>query len=234
MKLDLKNFKDELKNIKLDSFLKLDVDKLKAMIPQKKADDAKGTQATASKGPGLQLPKSLQLGLRFNEMSRYLSNNALFEKAVTSFDRSALIVVGVAWLVAAAMMGLTFMSVKQASDLKMKVTTAQALEPFLPKINRVPLNRDQYAPLVERLKKQFPEVQFEVSTRPALRVFSNNSEQFVTWLNAISYTDSMVPAIRWSMVAFCVGIECPTDNVMSAELTAETINISQPEGSPVN
>ncbi len=40
----------------------------------------------------------------------------------------------------------------------------------------------------------------------------------------------MVPTIRWSLVFFCAGGECPGEGLMQAELVAETINISQAEG----
>lgn len=178
------------------------------------------------------MPKSLALNLRMGEISRYFSSNALIERALTSLDKSALLIIGVSWAVALAATGLAYMGVKEASALKVKTETVRALEPVLPKVNRVLLSKEQYMPLTERLKKQFPEVQFEITARPALRIYSNKGEQFIDWLNAVSYTDSMVPSIRWSLVSFCVGTECSGEFIMQAELVAEAINITQPESNP--
>jgi hypothetical protein len=175
------------------------------------------------------LLKGMMLDMRAGEVSRYFSASVI-EKAVQSFDKSALIIIGVSWFVAMASIGLAFIGVKEAAAVKIKVDTARALEPILPKINRILLGKDQYDPLVARLKKQFPDVLFDVTGKPSLRIYSNKPEEFIGWLNAVSYTDSMVPSVRWSLVNLCVGTECPGDFVMSAEVVAEAINIAQPEG----
>lgn len=173
------------------------------------------------------LRKTLDLDIRVQEAPRYFGG-AIMEKALATLDKSAMIIIGVLWSVAIVAMVLAFMAVKQANELKVKAETARSLEPILPQITRAPLSKEQYEPLVARLKKQFPTLSFETTNKPTLRVFSNQGEDFMTWLNAVSYTDSIVPSIRWSISFFCVGMECSDDKVMQAELAAETINITQP------
>jgi hypothetical protein len=153
----------------------------------------------------------------------------VFEKALLTIDKSTLVIVAAAWVAAIISMGFAFVAVRETSQLKLKAEVARALEPVLPKIVRLPLTKDQYDPLLKRLNKQFPKISIEITQKPTLRLHSNNPEEFMTWLNAVSYTDSMISTVRWTLTAFCVGTECPGDEMMQAELTAESINITQPE-----
>jgi hypothetical protein len=198
----------------------------KSPVPQKEPAPKKDTAYISAF-----LEKNFKLDLRVKDASSYFSG-AIFEKALSSLDRSTLLIIGVAWLVALTACGLAFITTREAAELKMRAETARALEPILPKINRLLLTKEQYEPLTVRLKKQFPAITFEVSGKPTLQIKSNDASQFMDWLNAVSYVDSMVPSIRWTLIYMCVGPECPGEHLMLADLTAEAINIAQPEQRP--
>ena len=100
----------------------------------------------------------------------------------------------------------------------------------MPRITRNPLSKEQYDPLLARIKKQFPGLTYEITGKPSLRIISNSGEMFNIWLNAIGYTDGMLPSVRWNLVMFCAGSECPGEGLMQAELVAENVSITQPEG----
>jgi hypothetical protein len=176
----------------------------------------------------VRLPKHLALDMRVGEIGRYFSGD-IFQKAMLSMDKATLLIIGSAWLAALVVSGFAFMSIKDLGQLKIKTETARALDPVLPKIVRLPLGKEQYEPLLQRLKKQFPMVQLEITGKPNLKIQNNNPDAFMDWLNAISYVDGMVSTVRWTMTSFCVGVECTGDALMQAELTAEAINITQPE-----
>lgn len=212
------DFMAKLNQLKLPGLTPKDAD----APPQEKKDKA------AKPKISMTMPKGLALDIRISEVGQYFSGQAL-EKALLTIDKSTLIIMAVVWLAAIGMGGAAFMAVKDAAMLKMKAETARALDPVLPKIVRLPLDKAQYDPLLLRLKKQFPTVLMEVTGKPTLRLHGTNAEDYINWLNAISYTDSMVSTIRWTLAFFCVGSECPGDDVMQAELTAEAINITQPE-----
>jgi hypothetical protein len=202
------------------------------LFAKKNADpfDDANERAAPQKTP-LALPKALSIDLRATEIGRYFSGN-VFEKAVLTIDKSTLLIIGIAWLVAMVVAGLAFATVKEASQLRLKTEVARALEPVLPKIVRLPLSKEQYEPLLLRLKKQFPTITFEITPKPTLKIHTSNADEFISWLNAVSYTDSMVSTVRWTLASFCVGVECPSEGLMQAELTAEAINITQPESPP--
>lgn len=199
----------------------------KIALEEKKASSVAQPAAKLS----FKLPKAFDLGIRTDETGRYFSGKVM-EDALASLDKASLLIIGVVWLVALLACGAAYLAVKDAAALKVKTETARALEPILPKVNRLPLSKDQYEPLVTRLKKQFPVITFEVSPKPSLLIKTNDSDNFLTWLNAIGYTDSMIPSIRWTMVSFCAGPECPGDFVMQADVAAEAINIAKPEINP--
>ena len=174
------------------------------------------------------MPKGMSVDLRMSEVGKYFTGSIL-EKVITTIDKSTLLIIGVVWLAALVSMGLAFSAVRDTAQLKLKADVARALDPILPRIIRTPLTKDQYDPLVLRLTKQFPTLSISVTNKPSLMVQSNNPDEFITWLNSVSYVDSMVSTVRWTLTMFCVGSECPGDNVMQAELNAESINITQPE-----
>ena len=174
------------------------------------------------------IPKGMSVDLRISEMGKYFSGS-IFEKAITTIDKSTLLIIGVVWLAAIISMGLAFAAVRDTAQLKLKADVARALDPVLPRIVRMPLTKDQYEPLTARLKKQFPTLLVEITSKPSLRVQSNNPDEFLSWLNAVSYVDSMVSTIRWTLTTFCVGSECPGEGMMQADLSAESINITQAE-----
>ena len=168
--------------------------------------------------------KFFALDLHMNESNRYFSGSVL-SKALGSLDKSMGLIIGISWFVALVVIGIAVVSVRDATSLKIKVETARALDPIIPKIDRVPLLKEQYEPLVQRIKKQFPTIMFEITSTPSLMIKSNQGDDFVTWLNAVSYADSLVPSIRWTLTRFCVGVECAGDFVMTADIKAEAINI---------
>lgn len=174
------------------------------------------------------MPKGMSVDLRMNEASKYFTG-AIFEKIITTLDKSTLLIISVVWVAALVSMGLAFTAVRDTAQLKLKADVARALDPVLPTIIRQPLTKEQYDPLLARLRKQFPTLAIDVTPKPNLRIQSNNPDEFISWLNSVSYVDSMVSTVRWTLTTFCVGSECPGDNVMQAELSAESINITQPE-----
>jgi hypothetical protein len=185
---------------------------------------------TMPKMPSTQsLPSAFQLDLRSGEISRYFSGS-VFEKALLSMDKVTLWVVGITWIVALVAMGGAYMAVKSAASLKLQADAARAQEPPVPRIIRAPLSKEQYDPLLARLTKQYPGLRYDITGKPSLRIASSNGDAFNVWLSAIGYTDSMLPSVRWNLVFFCAGAECPGDGLMQAELVAENISISQPEG----
>lgn len=207
----------------------LSKDGLKKLFSKKEVDPfADQMHVGAAKKQAFVIPKAFSLDIRVKEIGRYFSG-AVFEKAILTIDKSTLLIIGVAWAVAMVSIGLAFAAVKDTAQLKLKTEVARALDPVLPKIVRLPLTKDQYAPLLARLKKQFPTVIFDITGKPTLRLQSSNPEEFMNWLNTVSYMDSMVSTVRWTLTEFCVGSECPGEGLMQAELTAEAINITQPE-----
>lgn len=176
----------------------------------------------------LAMPKGMSVELRMSEVGKYFSGS-IFEKAITTIDKSTLLIIGVVWLAAVISMGLAFTAVRDTAQLKLKADVARALDPVLPKIVRLSLSKEQYEPLAARLKKQFPSLLIDITSKPILRVQSNNPDDFMNWLNAVSYVDSMVSTIRWTLTTLCVGSECPGEGLMQAELSAESINITKAE-----
>lgn len=204
--------------------------KTKFSIPDLKtlASGMQSPKGDAAQEMAASLGKRSGLNIRLQEIGKYFSSS-IFEKAIQTLDKSALIIISISWLVAFLAMGMAFLGAREAAALRVKVETAKALEPAVPKISRTLLNKDQYLPLLERLKKQFPGISFDITPKPSLRIYTNKSEEFMNWINAVSYTDSMVSAVRWSLASMCVGTECPGEFVMSAELVAEMITITSPE-----
>ncbi len=123
------------------------------------------------------LPKKLNLDLRLGEVSRYFSGS-VFEKVMGSLDKATLWIIIVTWAVTLAAMGGAYMAVKTAGSLKLQAEVARAQEPPVPKVSRTLLSKDQYDPLLVRIKKQFPTLTYDVTQRPSIRIYSKQRREF--------------------------------------------------------
>lgn len=149
-------------------------------------------------------------------------------KAMQTFDRSTVIVVGACWGVAILMMLFAVYAVILSASTRRAAETAAASEPILPKAVHKPINAHDAQSLVDRLKRLYPDLTITLNNDGSVNMSTNDGPKFREWLIAVSYIDVMAPQFRWAIREFCVG-KCSGAGLMHAVLTGEKISFEAPQ-----
>jgi len=153
---------------------------------------------------------------------------SFFGRAIQTFDKATMLIVSVSWGAAILLTLFALYTINLSVSAKRQVIEAAAMEPSLPRIVTRPPESKEIAPLVERLQKRFPELNFTLANDQSLTVAAVEGSKFRTWLTVLSYIDTISPQYRWEMKDFCVGVQCNATTPMRAVLTARKITFSAP------
>ena len=152
-------------------------------------------------------------------------------KAVHTFDRATVIVVGVCWGAAIMMVLFALYAVILSASTRRAAEAAAASEPVLPTTLHKPILPRESQPLLDRLKHRFPGISVTLNNDQSVTLSANDGSKFREWLMAMSYTDVMSPQYRWTIKEFCAG-KCSGGVLMHAILTGEKISFEAPQ--PLN
>ncbi len=163
-----------------------------------------------------------------NDIAKALSPRFM-NKALETLDRASMIVVALCWGGALAFSALAVYTINSAVVARNEATRVAASEPLLPKITKKPPDIKDVQPLIDRLQKRFPEINFSLSSDKSLTVSSTDGAKFRQWLTVLGYIDTALPQYRWAIKEFCVGGACGGSVLMKSTLTAEKLTFSFPE-----
>ncbi len=149
-------------------------------------------------------------------------------KVIATFDRSTMMLSGVAWLVMIVTMSLTLYTMHMAIAARRDAATEIVAEPHLPKTMRSSLDAREIQALIDRMKRLYPGLEFTQSTGKTLTVSTNDGSKFREWLTALSYIDSVTPQYHWSLSELCAG-KCGSKDLMRAALSGEKISYDAPK-----
>lgn len=153
--------------------------------------------------------------------SRFLS------KAMQSFDRATMVVIGVCWGAAIFMIAFTLYAIHLSAATHRAAEAATAAEPILPKIDHKPIEAKEVKPLIDRLQHRYPGINFSTGSDNAITITCLDGAKFHEWLSVLRYVDIASPKYRWSLKEFCVG-HC-TGALMRAVMIGETVTFSEPD-----
>lgn len=161
-----------------------------------------------------------------NLLKKVLSSR-LVVKAVMKFDQTTAIVVGLCWLIAFIMIIIASVSVNAVFSAKKEAFNAISAKPVLPVTVMTPITMQEEKGLLVRLKRDFPDLAYEINANGNISIESSNSRLFQEWIGVLSYIDAMSPQYRWEFVNFCVG-KCKNDTTMQASVTGKKISFAPP------
>jgi hypothetical protein len=162
-------------------------------------------------------------------LRRALSPTVLARITVT-FDRHMMTVLAISWTVAILAILFAAYASWLSGSIKKDITEAEAMEPSLPQLSRENPPQGELKPLMERLKRQYPEINIGLANDSSLTIESALGDNYYTWLSAVSMTDTLAPQYRWSIKELCIGAGgCNSSNtLMSAKLVAEKTSFTAP------
>jgi hypothetical protein len=148
-------------------------------------------------------------------------------KAIQSFDRATMVVVGVCWGAALFMVAFTLFSLHLVSVTGHAAEDAAAAEPILPKVSRKPIDGHDAKALYDRLQHEHPGLNISLGNDNALTVSAQDGTKFNEWLSLLRYVDIASPKYRWTLKEFCVG-KC-AGSLMHAVLVGEIVSFEAPD-----
>lgn len=150
----------------------------------------------------------------------------IVNKALHTLDKAAMAIVLTSWGGALAIMLFALYTLTLSMSAQKDVIDASTKEPFLPKIASRPPDYKEMEPLINRLSKRFPDISFALAQDRKVTVSAATGDKFRTWLTALSYIDTISPALRWHIEDLCVGGGCASPSPMQAVLRAEKISFT--------
>jgi hypothetical protein len=152
--------------------------------------------------------------------SRFMS------KAMSTFDRATVVVVGVCWGAAVLMMIFAIYAVMQSASTRRAADTAAASEPVLPKIVKKPADLSETKPFIDKIQRRYPAINFSIGADQSITISTSDGTKFHDFLNVLGYIDTVSPRFHWSIRELCIG-KCG-NALMRAVMGGEMITFEAP------
>lgn len=157
-----------------------------------------------------------------------LASPELLGRAFKTLDRMAVAMMLTSWLGAAALMGFALYAANSASKARQAAEVAAAVEPIVPMLQRTTLPKAELEKYAALLRGRFAKIGFNALPDNGLEVASTEGQDYLEWLAALSYLDTLAPQVRWAVRDLCVGPECGAGAIMRAVVTGERVTFKLP------
>ena len=168
------------------------------------------------------------MGLDLKSIGRAFAPR-MINKAMQTFDNASMVIVSICWGGALVVMMFAMYTVQLSVDTKKDVVEAMATQPSLPVMKKKKPKSKEIQPIVDRLQRHFPKVNFNLGRDLSLTVSATDGNMFRKWLTILSYIDTISPEYRWEIVELCVGMKCPGSVPMKAVLAAKKVTFQAPK-----
>jgi len=149
-------------------------------------------------------------------------------RALKALDRMAVAMMLTSWIGAVVLMGFALYTANSASKARQAAEVAGAIEPIVPMLQRAALPKAELEEYAVMLRGRFVKISFNALPDNGLEVASTEGQDYLDWLAALSYLDTMAPQVRWAVRDMCVGPECGVGAVMRAVVTGERVTFKVP------
>lgn len=145
--------------------------------------------------------------------------------------KNALIIAAVMWFIAACSLFLLFHDAKSLKDIQKHLSLAEANRITVPQMTYTPADPVALKPLVEKLRKIYPSLTFELQNGGMIGVKALTTRDFSAWRSAISDLAYGSPGWRVSVKKLCTGRGC-VNEPLQASLVVQDVTIQIPEPPP--
>lgn len=171
--------------------------------------------------------------LDFRKVQRYLSPqamedlNAFLEKLSQNAGHTVLMAAGIAWAGAAASGLFATIQIKALIESRAKLAEAEALLPPVPKIEDIPVPKNEVEAFVKTLKDTYRGVDIK-STGSTIVISSKTTAAFSEFREAVGHVQNGGAGWRVSIDKLCVGRECQTYQ-LGASLKINKVSVKEAE-----
>lgn len=152
-------------------------------------------------------------GFDWRSLKKYASPKAVddlnlfLEKLPQNTNQTMLIMVGVAWGAAASVGLFTTVQLQTLTEVRAEFQDAQALQPTVPTIKDVAVNRGEVESFVKTLKEIYTGLEISASGSN-ITITGNSTRDFGQFREAIGHVQNGGSGWRVNVDRFCVGREC--------------------------
>lgn len=145
--------------------------------------------------------------------------------------KNALIIAAVMWVVAAGALFLLFHDAKSLKDIQKQLSLAEANRITVPQLSYRPVDPAILKPIVEKLKKVYPSLTFELQNEGMIGVKALTTRDFPAWRSAIGDLAFGSPGWKLSVKKLCTGRGCASEP-LQASIAVQEVMIQAPEPLP--
>ncbi len=152
--------------------------------------------------------------------------NTFLEKLPQNAGKSILIIAGVAWALAGAVGLYTTIQLKEITELRNNLYTAEALKPIVPVVKDAPLNAKEVSAFVDKIGKIYGDLSIKANGSTIL-ITATSTGSFAQFREAIGHIQNGGVGWRVNIERLCVGRECDKQP-LAASLKINKVSVEKP------
>lgn len=152
--------------------------------------------------------------------------NAFLEKLPQNTGQTMIVIAAVIW-VCAGILGLyTTVRMQALSELHMELQEAEALQPVVPVVKDVPVNKQEVSGFVDKASKVYRGLTFR-GQGATVTITAKSTSDFGQFREAIGHMQNGGSGWKVNVDRLCVGRECPK-TPLSASLKINKVSVNKP------
>ncbi|MCB9988513.1 MAG: hypothetical protein H6868_04155 [Rhodospirillales bacterium] len=152
--------------------------------------------------------------------------NVFLEKLPQTAGQTVLIAAGIAWTMAAGVGLYTAVQLQTLTELRAELKETSALQPIVPRIKDVPVNRAEVEEFTKTLVQNYPGLSIKTQGA-AIYIAAASTANFGQFREAISHVQNGGSGWRVSVERLCAGRECTKDH-LAALLKINKVSVDKP------
>lgn len=152
--------------------------------------------------------------------------NVFLENLPHHAGQTVLIAGGIAWAMAAALGLYTSVQTKALTELRAQLKETQALQPKVPVIQDVPIDKKEVEAFATKLKGIYRGLDIKANGSTVL-ITANNTARFTEFREAVGHVQNGGSGWRVSVEKLCVGRECEKQQKLAAALKINKVSVEK-------
>ena len=145
--------------------------------------------------------------------------------------KNALIIAAAMWFLAACALFLLFHNTLTLKDIQKQMSLAEGTQITVPQIAYGAVDLNLLKPIVEKLKKIYPSLTFDIQSDSTVTIKGTTTRDFPAWRAAIGDLAYGAPGWKLSVKKFCTGNGCLQAPLL-AVISVQNVDIRMPVVTP--
>lgn len=153
--------------------------------------------------------------------------NEFLEQMPQNVGQTMLIIAGIVWAGAGALGLYTTVQLQQLTELRAELEDAESLQPIVPVIKDVAINRQDVTGFVDKISEVYQGISIKANGS-SIVITGDSTAQFGRFREAVGHVQNGGSGWRVNIEGLCVGRECDR-KPLTANLKINKISVQKPE-----